>query len=130
MLEDAEEDFKFYEEIKETILKTEKVGCTGCRYCMPCPKGVDIPGTFACYNLMYSANKFEGRFEYARNVGVREVPGFVTLCVECGKCETHCPQNIPIRAKLKEANKALRPLPYRMGTSIARKIMLSGKKQK
>ena len=126
----TEEDFKFYEEIKETILKTEKVGCTGCRYCMPCPKGVDIPGTFACYNLMYSANKFEGRFEYARNVGAREVPGFVTLCVECGKCETHCPQNIPIRAKLKEANKALRPLPYRMGTSIARKIMLSGKKQK
>lgn len=125
----TDEDFAFYDKIKENIHKSEKVGCTGCRYCMPCPKGVDIPGTFACYNLMYSANKFEGRFEYARNVGVREVPGYVSQCVGCGKCETHCPQNIPIREKLKEADKALRPLPYRLGTEVAKKIMLKGKKK-
>lgn len=124
----TDKEFAVYDRIKEIIKSTEKVGCTGCAYCMPCPKGVDIPGTFACYNLMYSAKKSNGRFEYARNIGVRFNPGFATQCVGCGKCESHCPQHIEIRAKLKEADKALRPWPYKIGTSAARKIMLNRKK--
>ena len=123
----GEEEFEFYEKIKEIIKVTEKVGCTGCAYCMPCPRGVDIPGTFACYNLMYSEKKTTGRFEYARNIGVRINPGFATQCVACGKCESHCPQHIEIIKKLKEADKALRPWPYKIGISIARKVMLKGK---
>lgn len=123
----GEEEFEFYEKIKEIIKVTEKVGCTGCAYCMPCPRGVDIPGTFACYNLMYSEKKTTGRFEYARNIGVRINPGFATQCVGCGKCESHCPQHIEIIKKLKEADKALRPWPYKIGISIARKVMLKGK---
>ena len=126
----TKEDFDFYEKIKEIIRSKEKVGCTGCAYCMPCPKGVDIPGTFTAYNKMYSESKSSGRFEYARNIGVREVPGFATQCVGCGKCESHCPQHIEIRKKLKEADKALRPLPYKIGISVARKIMLKGKNNK
>lgn len=118
-------EFMVYRKIKEAIQRTEKVGCTGCGYCMPCPKGVDIPGTFACYNLMYSAKKSTGRFEYARNIGVRITPGFATQCVGCGKCEKHCPQSIEIRNKLKEADKALRPWPYKIGISVARKVMLN-----
>ena len=47
-----------------------------------------------------------------------------TNCIGCGKCELHCPQEIPIRAKLKEADKALRPLPYKFGIDVARKFML------
>lgn len=126
----TDKEFAFYEEIKTIIHDKEKVGCTGCAYCMPCPKGVDIPGTFAAYNKMYSSGKNDGRFEYARNIGVREVPGFATQCVGCGKCESHCPQHIEIRKKLKEADKALRPLPYKIGISVARKIMLKGKGKK
>ena len=49
--------------------------------------------------------------------------GVASKCVGCGKCELHCPQSIPIREKLKEADRALRPLPYRIGIWIARKIM-------
>lgn len=120
----TEEDFQVYEKIKEIIRSKEKVGCTGCAYCMPCPHGVDIPVTFACYNKMYSEKKSEGRFEYARSSAIREKPGFATQCVECGLCERHCPQHIPIRAKLKEADKALRPLPYKIGMAVARKLIL------
>lgn len=91
---------------------------------MPCPKGVDIPGIFACYNTMYIENKNSGRFQFAQTVGLTKEPAFATQCIKCGKCETHCPQNIPIREKLKEADKALRPLPFKIGIGIARKYML------
>ena len=126
----TDDDFAVYENIKSIIRSKEKVGCTGCAYCMPCPHGVDIPGTFACYNKMYSEKKSEGRFEFARMIAIREKPGFPSQCVECGLCERHCPQHIPIRAKLKEADKALRPLPYKIGMSVARKLILKKKKKK
>lgn len=117
------EDFAVLETVKEKIRENEKVGCTGCRYCMPCPKNVDIPGTFRCYNTMYIESKREGRFQFAQTVGLTKQPAFASQCIECGKCEQHCPQNIPIRAKLKEADKALRPLPYKIGINIVRAFM-------
>ncbi|MBP3902223.1 MAG: aldo/keto reductase [Blautia sp.] len=118
------EDFELVEKIKKIIREKEKVGCTGCRYCMPCPKGVDIPGNFYYYNLMYMEKKASARFEFAQAMGVRKEPGFASQCVGCGKCEKHCPQHLPIREKLKEADKALRPVPYKIGINVARKIML------
>ena len=123
-------DYELVEKIKKILLEKTKVGCTGCRYCMPCPKGVDIPAIFACYNNMFSDGKTEARFEFARLVGVRKEPAFASQCIECGKCEMHCPQHIEIRKKLKEADKALRPLPYKVGINIARKFMLEGRKTK
>ena len=116
------EDLEMVETIKGIIREQEKVGCTGCRYCMPCPKGVDIPGIFHYYNLMYMEKKAPARFEFARNVGLRKEPGFATQCVGCGLCEKHCPQHLPIRQKLKEADRDLRPLPYKIGIAIARKV--------
>ena len=127
----TDEDFKLLEGVKEAIREKEKVGCTGCRYCMPCPKGVDIPGAFACYNTMFTESKREGRFQYAQTVGLTKEPAFPSQCVQCGKCEMHCPQELPIREKLKEADKALRPLRYKIGIGVARKYMLrKGKKKK
>ena len=115
-------DLEMVETIKGIIREQEKVGCTGCRYCMPCPKGVDIPGIFHYYNLMYMEKKAPARFEFARNVGLRKEPGFATQCVGCGLCESHCPQHLPIRQKLKEADRDLRPLPYKIAIAIARKV--------
>ncbi len=123
------EDFAIIRRVTEEIRAQEKVGCTGCRYCMPCPKGVDIPGTFRCYNAMYIESKNEGRFEYAQTVGLTKEPAFASQCIECGKCEMHCPQNIPIREKLKEADKALRPLPFKIGINVARKFMFRKSKK-
>ncbi len=117
------QDLALIEKVKELIRKGEKVGCTGCRYCMPCPKGVDIPGIFRCYNAMYTEGKRDGRFQFAQTVSLTRQPAFATQCVGCGRCESHCPQSIPIREKLKEADKALRPLPYRIGIHVARAFM-------
>lgn len=120
----TEEDRKIVEQIKQIIREREKVGCTGCRYCMPCPEGVDIPGNFYYYNLMYMEKKNSARVEFAQNMGLRKKPGFATQCIGCGKCEKHCPQQINIREKLKEADRKLRPLPYKIGIHVARKIMI------
>ena len=119
----TEEDHLIVSKVRDTIRELEKVGCTGCRYCMPCPKGVDIPGIFHYYNLLYLEKKRSVRFEFARNVGMRKEPGFAGQCIGCGKCEQHCPQGIEIRKMLKEADKDLRPLTYKIGLGIARKVM-------
>ena len=117
-------DFALVESVKKIIKEKERVGCTGCRYCMPCPSGVDIPGNFHHWNLMYiEGKKNPVRFEFARNVGLQGKPGFASQCIGCGKCETHCPQHIQIREMLKKADKELRPLPYRLAMPIVRKIM-------
>ena len=120
----TEEDRKIVEQIKQVIREREKVGCTGCRYCMPCPKGVDIPGNFYYYNLMYMEKKSSARFEFVQNMGLRKEPGFASQCIGCGKCEQHCPQHINIREKLKEADHDLRPLPYKLGINAARKFIV------
>ena len=119
----SDRDLALVDEIRGIIREKEKVGCTGCRYCMPCPKGVDIPGNFHYYNLMYIDKKMAARMEFARNVGLLKEPGFASQCVECGKCEAHCPQHIRIRDMLKKADKALRPLPFKVGIAAARKFM-------
>ena len=116
-------DMALVDEIRGIMKEKEKVGCTGCRYCMPCPQGVDIPGNFHYYNLMYIDKKTAARVEFARNVGLLKEPGFASQCVECGKCELHCPQHIQIRDMLKKADKALRPLPFRAGIAVVRKVM-------
>lgn len=123
------EEKAFIEKIKSYIIESTKVNCTGCRYCMPCPKGVDIPTIFSCYNHMYSENKNSGRLEYFQTIGLRMTPADASLCVKCGKCEKHCPQSIPIREKLVEADKHLRPWWQKIYLKLARRVMV-GKKKK
>jgi predicted aldo/keto reductase-like oxidoreductase len=74
---------------------------------MPCPKGVNIPGTFAAYNRIYSESKFAGMKEYFMSNALRKEPTLASQCVGCGKCEKHCPQGIAIRQELKNAQKEL-----------------------
>lgn len=115
--------------IRDYINENTKVGCTGCRYCLPCPRGVDIPGIFSCYNHMYSEKKTSGRMEYYQTIALRFEPADASRCVGCGKCESHCPQNIPIREKLKEASHALQPFYFRIAANVSRRFMV-GKKKK
>jgi predicted aldo/keto reductase-like oxidoreductase len=109
--------------VRDAYNSRTKIGCTGCRYCMPCPQGVDIPAAFSYYNAMYAESKFGARREYAQVVGLRKDPAFPSQCIGCGRCEKHCPQHISIIEELKKADKALRPFPYKLGIAIARKFM-------
>ena len=120
----TKEDFDFISQIIAEIKRTEKVGCTGCRYCMPCPKGIDIPGIFRGWNLMYSETKVSGMKDYFQTTLLRKDSSPATACIGCGKCEKHCPQEIPIREMLKKADKDLRPWYVRPIMSIGKKFML------
>ncbi|MCR5792182.1 MAG: aldo/keto reductase [Lachnospiraceae bacterium] len=111
----TEEDKELIAGVRNEILRTHKVGCTGCGYCMPCPKGVDIPTTFACYNSMYTENKNKARVNYMMNTSMKKEASDFTKCVECGKCEQHCPQHLEIRKELKVAGKHLRPWYFKIG---------------
>ena len=123
----TQEDFALLERVKTAIQQRVKAPCTGCGYCMPCPKGVDIPGAFRCYNEMFTEHKRTGRREYWQVVGLRKEPAFATQCVGRGKCESHRPQHLPIRALLKEADRALRPPHYRVAGWVARKFLFGRK---
>ena len=96
-----------------------KVGCTGCGYCMPCPKGVDIPGAFAAYNRLASEGKFAGLKEHFMCSAARQDSTAAYNCIGCGKCEKHCPQGIEIRKELKNVQKSLEGPLYK----IARKTV-------
>ncbi len=123
----TEKDFDILKQVKSEIQKTVKVGCTGCGYCMPCPKGVDIPGAFRCYNEMYTEGRGVGRKEYWQTVALRRDSAFPSQCVSCGRCEARCPQKLPVPSLLKEADKALRPWPYRAAAWGARRFLFHGK---
>ena len=117
------EDRAVYAKVVAAINENMKVGCTGCRYCMPCPKGVDIPGTFAAYNRMASDGYWKALTEYFMITGVRKDYTGPGNCIGCGKCEQHCPQHLPIRQELKSARKALEGIPYRIGRKVLPHIM-------
>ena len=118
----TDEDFELIRRVKEAINASMKIGCTGCNYCMPCPKGVDIPATFRAWNRMYTENKRGARHEYVQTVGLRKEPAFASQCIKCGKCEKHCPQNLPIRESLVKADRDLLPPYYRPILAVMRKF--------
>lgn len=82
-----------------------KAGCTGCRYCMPCPAGVDIPACFEVYNNLHMfGDRRPAVFTYLTRVagGMGAEPACASLCENCGQCEDVCPQHLPIRDLLTE----------------------------
>ena len=110
----TDEDRKMLKAVERAINAKLKVPCTSCGYCMPCPKGVDIPGTFAAYNRRYTEGKFSGFREYFMCTLVRKNHTSASNCIGCGKCEKHCPQGIQIRKELENARKELEGPLYRI----------------
>ncbi len=102
------------EQAKAAINAKMKVGCTACGYCQPCPKGVDIPGAFAAYNRMHAENPKKAKWEYLQCTLFRKNTTSASNCIGCGKCEKHCPQAIPIRRELKNAQADLEDAKYKL----------------
>ena len=95
------EEQKMIREVTDTLRSRVQNGCTGCRYCMPCPAGVDIPGCFGVWNTyhMYqNYNMVKRRWE--NELGEQKQ---AKNCVKCGKCEQACPQKLSIRKDLERA---------------------------
>ena len=112
--EQGPEEEALYAQVVKAINESIKVGCTGCGYCQPCPKGVDIPGTFAAYNRWYGEDKWGGFLDYLKCTTLRKNATAASNCIGCGKCEKHCPQNIQIREELQNAQKALETPVYKI----------------
>jgi predicted aldo/keto reductase-like oxidoreductase len=90
----TQKELKIIDEVKTIIKRKTKVNCTGCEYCMPCPSGVNIPMCFTVYNNyhMFGKKEFYDMLKPEQRA---------SNCVECGKCEEHCPQGIQVRQELK-----------------------------
>ena len=102
----SDKELALVKEVQKAFKQLAPIPCTNCKYCLPCPNGVNIPRVFAIYNeaQMYqdlagarSAYKWLDEDQRAHN------------CVECGECETKCPQNIEIIEWLQEADALLAP---------------------
>ena len=119
----TQQEMALYARVVTAINETVKVGCTGCGYCMPCPKGVDIPGTFAAYNRWCGEEKFGGFMDYLKCTTLRKNSTAAGNCIGCGKCEKHCPQSISIRKELKEAQKVLETPVYRIFSKAAKRFV-------
>ena len=119
----TKEDKKLLEEVVKAINEKMKVPCTGCRYCMPCPRKVDIPGTFSAYNKYYTDSKFVALKEYFMCTSLRKDATSASNCIECGRCEQHCPQGIEIRKELKNARKKLESPIYKVITKVVKLFM-------
>jgi len=113
-----------YAEVGDILRKSYKIPCTGCNYCMPCPRGVNIPGCFAAYNTSFAQGFVTGMQQFITSTAALGAkPSGPRLCVGCGACEKHCPQSLPIRQNLKLAAARLESPPIRAGLAIARKFL-------
>ena len=90
--------------IKEVVdLMNSRIqnGCTGCRYCMPCPAGVKIPECFSAWNTYHMYQNYNAvKWNWENSIGEEHQP---KNCIKCGKCEQACPQKISIRQDLEKA---------------------------
>lgn len=96
------DEYETLQMAKSLYLKLTTVPCTGCRYCMDCPSGVDIPKLFSIYNdykISGYGSGFKSTYKALGSAGADS-------CIGCGKCMEHCPQSIKIPELMEQIREA------------------------
>ena len=107
----TEADLEFLEETAQLMLRYPTIPCNDCKYCMPCPYGLDIPAILLHYNKCINegnvpASSQDENYRKARRAFLigydRSVPKLrqANHCIGCGQCVSHCPQSINIPKEL------------------------------
>jgi predicted aldo/keto reductase-like oxidoreductase len=97
----SQEELRSIDKLAQKYKKLGFIGCTGCRYCMPCDQGVSIPEIIAFVNeFSIKDGSEEVKTKYNKHVKAESQAG---KCIRCGKCEERCPQQLPIRDILSRA---------------------------
>lgn len=110
-----------HEDIAKKIVGLENIPCNDCKYCMPCPYGVDIPAIFVHYNKcknegLLPRDRMDEEYRKQRRIYLigqdRKVPKLrqADHCIGCGQCEPHCPQNIRIPRELRKISEFVEAL--------------------
>ena len=106
------EELEFLEHMAVQMKEYPLINCTDCKYCMPCPWGIDIPGTFQHYNRhvtegTYAQSREQKDYAKLKRAYLvsydRAVPTVrqADHCIGCGECLSHCPQSIAIPGQLR-----------------------------
>jgi predicted aldo/keto reductase-like oxidoreductase len=96
----SEKDMELIHTIQKIYESRKNIGCTGCKYCMPCPQGINIPDIFKFYNQYQIFNKpMNDTLTYAFTAGVN-----ADQCIHCGNCKQYCPQQLEIPDLIKRVN--------------------------
>ena len=108
----SEEEWRRVGESLENLKKFSELYCTGCGYCQPCPKGINIPKIFQAYTYLNvygltetAKNTWNGYLNDQKNPGVSP-----SECINCGYCERKCPQHLKVRELLKKVEGVLSAL--------------------
>ena len=117
----TDEELDFLERMATQMMEYPTVNCTDCKYCMPCPWGIDIPGIFKHYNTSvtegrYPQTKEQKDYQKLKRAYLvsynRAIPTLrqAEHCIHCGECLSHCPQSIPIPRELQRINRYIEKL--------------------
>ena len=117
----TDEELEFLEEMVFKMMAYPTVNCTDCKYCMPCPWGIDIPGIFKHYNTAVQEGRYpqtQEQKDYKKLKRAylvsydRAIPTLrqADHCIHCGECLSHCPQSIPIPQELQRINRFMEKL--------------------
>ncbi len=104
----GENETKAIQKVIDIFNDKYKIRCTGCNYCMPCVKNINIPACFSAYNTSFAIGRTTGWMQYLNIVGLMANNArFASDCIGCRKCESHCPQGIKISEELKLVKRRL-----------------------
>ncbi len=117
----SEEESEFLKRMAQALLRYPTIPCNDCKYCMPCPYGLDIPGILLHYNKCVNEGRLpsssgDENYRRARReflIGYdRSVPRLrqADHCIGCKECVRHCPQRIDIPAQMRRIDRFVEDL--------------------